>query len=61
MMAKLRRIRISLVTALPRAVADTIGVECLSVDEAQACIDAHKATLAVVPNAAMLVKQAHDL
>jgi lactate racemase len=55
MMAKLKRIRIGLVTQLDPGLADAIGVEVLTLDHVQACLDNLKGSVALIPNAAMLV------
>ncbi|MDA8137180.1 MAG: lactate racemase domain-containing protein [Desulfobacteraceae bacterium] len=55
MMAKTRRIRISLVTDLTAGVANTIGVERLSPDQARERVAGHRGTLAVIPNASLVV------
>jgi nickel-dependent lactate racemase len=57
MMAKLARIRISLVTALPADLARRIGVEIWSADQVQAGLDHHAGSLALIPNAAVAVKR----
>ncbi len=56
MMAKLKRIRIGLVTALDQKSADCIGFERLSPQQAQQAVEHHCGSLAVIPNASMLVK-----
>lgn len=58
MMAKLRRIKISLVTRLGADAASLIGFELISTNRAQAYIDQHNGTLAVIPNASFIVKKA---
>lgn len=57
MMAKLKRIKISLVTILAPELADLIGFELISPEQVQGYIDQHTGTMAVIPNAGMLVKQ----
>lgn len=56
MMAKTGRIRVSLCTELPKEICDLIGVEKTSLDAARAMIDGCAESLAVIPNAALLVK-----
>jgi len=58
MMAKLRRIKISLVTRLSAETAARIGFELISTAQAQAYIDRHTGPLAVIPNASMTVRKA---
>lgn len=55
MMAKLRRIRISMVTRLDAEVADKIGIELISASQAQAAVDRHVGRIAVIPNASLTV------
>lgn len=55
MMAKVERIRISLVTTLSQDLADLIGFEIWSPERAQACLDHHQGSLAVIPNGGMVV------
>jgi len=57
MMAKLKRIRISLVTTLDPSLAKRIGFEIWSPAKVQACLDQHDGALAVIPNAGMVVKK----
>ena len=57
MMAKLRRIRISLITRLSSEVAEKIGFESIPASQAQDYIDRHEGSLAVIPNASLIVKQ----
>jgi lactate racemase len=57
MMAKTRRIRIALVSELPADLAARIGCELLSAQEAGRLLEAHTSTLAVIPNAGLLVKK----
>ncbi len=58
MMAKLHRIYISLVTSLDRSVAELIGFDRVSADQVQGYMDKCTGSLAVIPNASMLVKKA---
>jgi nickel-dependent lactate racemase len=55
MMAKARRIRISLVTDLDDDFCRTVGVEKISIDRAAARLRQATGTVAVIPNASMLV------
>ncbi|MBI5592609.1 MAG: DUF2088 domain-containing protein [Deltaproteobacteria bacterium] len=57
MMAKLKRIRIGLVTSLAPSIARRIGFECLSASQVQKIVDAHEGALAIIPNASMLVNK----
>jgi nickel-dependent lactate racemase len=57
MMAKLDRIRISLVTALDPDQAAPIGFDIWSPERVQECLDRHAGTLAVIPNASLVVKK----
>jgi lactate racemase len=57
MMAKLQRIRISLVSTLDPALAGLIGFDLWSPAKVQACLDRHRGSLAVIPNAGMVVKK----
>jgi nickel-dependent lactate racemase len=57
MMAKLQRIRISLVTALDSHQADIIGFDIWSPERVQACLHRHTGSLAVIPNASLVVKR----
>ena len=57
MMAKLKRIRISLVTTLDPSLAHLIGFDIWSPENVQACLDQHGGTVAVIPNAGMVVKK----
>jgi nickel-dependent lactate racemase len=57
MMNKTRRIKISLVTALPPSLAGMIGVECVSADHVQTIINRHDGDMAVIPNGGMLVRK----
>lgn len=61
MMAKLNRINISLVTKLTPELADLIGFELISMAQAQDYLDQHQGTLAVIPNAGMVVRKVHGL
>ena len=56
MMAKTRRIKISLVTELAPEDARSIGVSMLSPENVQSIINNHTGSLAVIPTAGMLVK-----
>jgi len=56
-MAKLERIRISLVTTLRADLAELIGFEIWSPEKVQSCLDKHAGSLAVIPNAGMVVKK----
>jgi lactate racemase len=58
MMAKSARIRVSLVTRLAPEIARRIGVAIWSPEQVQACLDHHQGSLAVIPNAGMVVRQA---
>ncbi len=58
MMAKLRRIRISLVTRLSAEMAAKIGFESISASQARDFVRRHAGTLAVIPNAALTVVKA---
>jgi nickel-dependent lactate racemase len=60
MMDKLARIRISLVTGLDQAAARRIGFQHLTVEQAQQAVAQHQGSLAVIPNAGMLVCKPHD-
>lgn len=57
MMAKTRRITIELITELDRAVAGRIGVGTLSAGQLQPILDRHEGSMAVIPNASMLVQR----
>jgi nickel-dependent lactate racemase len=57
MMEKARRIHIEMVSTLPAAVTKKIGVESVSMDQAQRIIAAHRGDLAVIPNASLLVRK----
>jgi nickel-dependent lactate racemase len=57
MMAKTRRITIELVTDLDPAIARRIGVGRLSVEQLQPVLDRHQDSMAVIPNASMLVQR----
>jgi hypothetical protein len=58
MMAKLKRINISLVTTLTPELANLIGFELISTVQAQDYLDQYQGTLAVIPNAGMVVRKA---
>lgn len=58
MMAKLQRIDIGLVTEIDPDPAGTIGFERLSADQVQKILARHRGTLAVIPNAGLLVARA---
>jgi nickel-dependent lactate racemase len=57
MMAKLDRIRISLVTALDPDLAAEIGLDILSPARVQECLDRHTGSLAVIANASLVVRK----
>lgn len=57
MMAKTRRITVELITDMDRAVAGRIGVGTLSAEQLQPLLDRHRGSLAVIPNAGMLVQR----
>lgn len=57
MMQKVQRIKISLVTELDASSAGRIGVDRLTSSQVQECIDAQQGTLAVIPNASLLVRK----
>ena len=57
LMEKTRRIRIDLVSALPAEIARKIGVGAISMEEARQAVRAHQGTLAVIPNASVLVRR----
>jgi nickel-dependent lactate racemase len=57
MMAKLKRIRIGLVTDLDPDQADLVGFAVWPPDAVQAYLDSHTGSLAVIPNASLLVKK----
>ncbi len=56
MMSKLQRIKILLVTKLSDAVCETMGVEKISIDRAKMHVKQSSGSLAVIPNAGVLVK-----
>jgi nickel-dependent lactate racemase len=56
MMAKLRRIRILMVTDLDEGICRTIGVEKISMDQTKQLATQSPGTFAALPNAGMLVK-----
>jgi lactate racemase len=57
MMAKLKRIRISLITDLAPQQAKLVGFDIWSPERVQACLDGHTGSLAVIPNASLVVKK----
>lgn len=57
MMSKLQRIRILMVTELNDSVCGTMGVEKISVDQAKMEVKQFSGSLAVIPNADLLVKR----
>ncbi|KJS29611.1 MAG: hypothetical protein VR64_19555 [Desulfatitalea sp. BRH_c12] len=57
MMAKLRRIRISVVTDLAGALADRVGFEPLPVEQAARLAADYTGQAAVIPNAGMIVRK----
>jgi len=57
MMAKLKRIRINLVTGLSADIADRIGFDIWPPGKVQACLEKHAGSLAVIPNAGMVVRK----
>jgi nickel-dependent lactate racemase len=57
MMAKLQRIRIDLVTDLEPSLAGLIGYHPITVDQVRRLIRQHAGSMAVIPNAGMLVKK----
>jgi nickel-dependent lactate racemase len=56
MMAKLKRIRILMVTELSDSVCKIIGVEKISLDQVKMFVNGSGGSLAAIPNAGMLVK-----
>ncbi|MEJ2038053.1 MAG: lactate racemase domain-containing protein [Desulfosarcinaceae bacterium] len=56
MMAKSARINIALVTELDQAVTETIGCERITADQARDMVSGCGGSLAVIPNASMLVR-----
>jgi len=56
MMAKLKRIRILMVTDLGEAPCRTIGVEKISMDQARMIVKESTGSLAAIPNAGILVR-----
>ncbi|MGA8181535.1 MAG: lactate racemase domain-containing protein [Desulfobacterales bacterium] len=56
MMTKLQRIRILIVTNLDDTICRTIGVEKISMDQAKTVVKKSIGSLAIIPNASMLVK-----
>ena len=57
MMAKLKRIRIGLVTSLAPSIARRIGFDCLSASQVQKIMDTREGAMAIIPNASMLVNK----
>lgn len=57
MMAKTRRITIELITDMDPVIAGRIGVGTMSVEQLQSILDRHHGSMAVVPNASMLVQR----
>jgi nickel-dependent lactate racemase len=57
MMAKTERIRIDLVTELPKVIVDRIGCGRLTPEESQRAVAQHCGSLAVIPNAGLLVRK----
>ena len=57
MMSKLHRIKILMVTELSDSVCGTIGVEKISVDQAKIEVKQFSGSLAVIPNADLLIKR----
>lgn len=57
MMEKVQRIKISLVTELDASLAGRIGVDRLTPSQVQKHIDEQQGTLAVIPNASLLVRK----
>lgn len=57
MMAKLKRIKISMVTDLSSSLADLIGFETIDVGAVQTYIDRCKGNMAVIPNSGLLVRK----
>jgi lactate racemase len=60
MMAKLRRIRIGLVTVLAPDEAGRIGFDRLSVDQARREVIGHRGSMAVIPNASLVVRRSAE-
>ncbi len=58
MMEKTRRIRISLITELADTEAELIGINKIQLSQAQEKVKGHVGTVAVIPNASLLVKTA---
>jgi nickel-dependent lactate racemase len=56
MMSKLQRIKIFLVTDLSDSVCETMGVEKISMDTAKTLVKQSTTSMAVIPNAGLLVK-----
>ncbi|MBT8340016.1 MAG: DUF2088 domain-containing protein, partial [Desulfatitalea sp.] len=61
MMEKCRRIRISLVTDLDTDLTDQMGVKRLSLTRARQAVADHRGTMAVIPNASLLVRAPEHL
>jgi lactate racemase len=57
MMSKLQRIKILMVTELSDSVCGTVGVEKISVDQAKTEVKQFSGSLAVIPNADLLIKR----
>lgn len=57
MMAKTRRITIELITDMDYAIARRIGVGILPAGQLQSLLDQHRGSMAVIPNASMLVQR----
>lgn len=57
MMAKLKRIRIGLVTGLSPSLAERIGFDRLTVDQARRETADHQGAMAVIPNAGVVVRK----
>lgn len=60
MMAKTGRLTIELVTDLDPDTARRMGVHTLSADRLQKTLDRHRGSIAVIPNASMLVRRPED-
>jgi nickel-dependent lactate racemase len=56
MMAKLKRIRILMVTELSDSVCKTIGIEKITMDQVKMFVNESSGPIAAIPNAAMLVR-----
>ena len=57
MMAKTRRITIDLITDMDPALAGRFGVGTIPAQQLQSVIDRHQGSMAVIPNASMLVQR----